>query len=253
MFKEAAILQKCFCDIPIHKLTEKLLITGVGEVYNSLSEDEKVEILNNITHPDFYGSFAIAFSKGWGEKKKLQPVHYLNEESRYTAEFSKLFNDILKSDEIIDEYSDDIINRLSFIKPIRGILNRKYDRNNIEKVDIEFLKNFHDEQEWRYVPSADVLKGKKMESVIANPNVLKFDISVINVNLMMEEYRSLWLEFNYDEIRYIIVPDSYSRTEIINTIMDIPSDKFENYDQELIQKYIMISKILVLDEIRKDW
>lgn len=36
-FNEAAILQKCFCDIPFHKLADSFAVNGVGDVYESLS------------------------------------------------------------------------------------------------------------------------------------------------------------------------------------------------------------------------
>ena len=32
-FNEAAILQKCFCDIPFHKLADTFSVNGVGEFY----------------------------------------------------------------------------------------------------------------------------------------------------------------------------------------------------------------------------
>lgn len=37
VFNEAAILQKCFCDIPFHKLADSFAVNGVGDVYESLS------------------------------------------------------------------------------------------------------------------------------------------------------------------------------------------------------------------------
>ena len=36
--------------------------------YQNLSEDEKTKVPSKYTHTDFYGEYAIAFSKGWGEK-----------------------------------------------------------------------------------------------------------------------------------------------------------------------------------------
>jgi hypothetical protein len=253
-FKEVAILQKCFCDIPFHKLTDNFELNGVGENYISLNDDEKLILKKNNTHPDYYGKFAIAFSKSWGENNNLQPVHYLNENSIYTAEFSKLFDSVLSVDSIPDEYVSDILNRLSFVKPIRGIMKRTISRNN-KNVSIEFYKNFHDEKEWRYVPNPAVLSVAKMERIIANPNILNLRDSIIDINnsLVTEKYRPLWLKYNYDDIRYIIVPDLHSRIETINTIMNIPDERFDNQSPVLMQKYILISKILVLEEIRKDW
>jgi hypothetical protein len=253
-FKEVAILQKCFCDIPFHKLTDNIELDGVGEDYKLLNDEEKLILKKNNTHPDFYGSFAIAFSKSWGENKNFQPVHYLNKNSIYTVEFTKLFDSVLNAESIPDEYVNDILNRLSFVKPLRGTMKRTISLNN-KNVSIEFYKNFHDEKEWRYVPNSTVLSVAKLERIIANPNILNLRTGIedINNSLSSEKFKPLWIEYNYDDIRYIIVPDLYSRIDIINTIMDIPNEQFDNQSQILIQKYILISKILVLEEIRKDW
>jgi len=254
-FKEIAILQKCFCDIPFHKLTDNFELNGTGDVYDSLNDDEKLFLMKNNTHPDYYGTFAIAFSKNWGEKKNLQPVHYLNKISTYTTEFTKLFENVLQADNIPDEYSNDILNRLSFFKPLRGIMKRNIKRNTSENVSVEFYKNFYDEQEWRYVPNATILAEVKMERIIANPNILSLQAGIIDINssLATEKYKQLWLKYNYDDIRYIIVPDLHSRIDAINTIIAIPDEQFDDQSQVLMQKYILISKILVLEEIRKDW
>lgn len=253
-FKEVAILQKCFCDIPFHKLTDNFELNGVGELYKSLNDEERLILSNNNTHPNYYGKFAIAFSKSWGENNKLQPIHYLNGNSMYTAEFTKLFDIILNADNVPEEYVSDILNRLAFIKPLRGIMKRTFIHNNCENV-IEFYKNFHDEQEWRYVPSSAALSATKLERIIANPNILNLRTGIMDINnsLSTEKYRPLWINYNYDDIRYIIVPDLHSRIDIINTIMSISDEKFYNQSQILMQKYILISKILVLEEIRKDW
>lgn len=40
-YKEVAVLQKCFCDIPFHKLTETFSLQGVGAAYDKLSEEER--------------------------------------------------------------------------------------------------------------------------------------------------------------------------------------------------------------------
>ena len=92
LFNEVAILQKCFCDIPFHKLADSFAVNGVGDVYESLSKDERADLEKNNTHFAYYGEYAVAFSKSWGEKKHLQPVHYLNKDSQYAKDFSALFS-----------------------------------------------------------------------------------------------------------------------------------------------------------------
>ena len=104
VFNEAAILQKCFCDIPFHKLADSFAVNGVGDVYESLSKDERADLEKNNTHFAYYGEYAVAFSKSWGERKHLQPVHYLNKDSQYAKDFSSLFERIFQDDDIPEEY-----------------------------------------------------------------------------------------------------------------------------------------------------
>jgi len=252
VFNEVAILQKCFCDIPFHKLADSFALSGVGEVYESLSKDERTELEKNNNHFAYYGKYAVAFSKSWGESKHLQPVHYLNKDSQYAKDFCALFECIFETDDIPEEYSQDVINRLAYIKPLRGIMKRRITRGDSSSATVEIYKNFHDEREWRYVPASDVLFSLNTDSIIANPHMLAF-ANEISKGLEHEKYRKLWLDFSYDDIRYIIVPDTHARIEIIKTITELPDRCFDNQDDTFLQKNILISKILVLEEIRKDW
>lgn len=252
LFKEIAVLQKCFCDIPFHKLADKFSVNGTGENFKLLSEEERMEIEQNNTHCSFYGEYAIAFSKSWGEKRNLQPVHYLNRDSQYAKEFTALFELLLTDEELPDAYSQDVINRLAYIKPLRGIMQRNFNRNGSSSIFVEIYKNFHDEREWRYVPNAEVLSSLATESIIANPGIIRLS-NEFSKGFENERYKSLWLKFSYDDIRYIIVPDLYARIDTIKTIMELSDSHFENQDNIPMQKSILISKILVLSEIRRDW
>ncbi len=255
MFKEIAILQKCFCDIPFHKLADTFEVQGVGEAFNALSETEKMKLTTQKSHPDFYGQYAIAFSKRWGEIHHLQPVQYVNKESTYAVEFSKMLSSVISAENLLDIYANDILRRISYIKPLRGTISRTIKRENANPLKVELIKNFHDEREWRYVPGVDDLLEAKIEGIIANPNILMVadDLLEINRSIASEHYRKLWLEFCYDDVRYIIVPDIQARINIIETIMSIPDSQFHVPEQARRERHILISKILVLDEIRKDW
>lgn len=251
-FTEIAVLQKCFCDIPFHKLAENIPLNGVGEAYESLTEAERIKVEKNNTHFDFYGKYAIAFSKSWGERNHLQPIHYVNKDAQYATNFSKLFEKVLGDDDIPDEYVDDVTNRLAYIKPLRGIMQRNITRTDGSKIDIDIYKNFHDEREWRYVPDTVSLAACDIKSLIANPKKLVLR-NQISDQIEDDRYRSIWLSFKYDEIRYLIVPDISSRIELIETILSLENECFEERETIELQKHILISKIIVLDEIRKDW
>ena len=131
-------------------------------------------------------------------------------------------------------------------------MQRTYTRKDSSTITINVKKNFHDECEWRYVPNANVLHSLETESVIANQELLKYTNEFSN-SLQNERFKDLWLDFSYDDIRYIVVPSLHDRIEIINTIIDLDNTLFKNQENILMQKYILISKILVLSEIRKDW
>lgn len=251
-FQEVAILEKCFCDIPFHKLAATFPVNGTGDAFDSLSADEKNKLERSNTHFAYYGEYAIAFSKHWGEHKKLQPVHYLNEESQYTQDFTSLFETIFKEENISDLYSQDVLNRLAFIKPLRGIMKRNITRADSSNISVLINKNFHDECEWRYVPDSNTLSQFKTQSIIANPYMIHV-CKKINDELENEKFKDVWLQFAYDDIRYIIVPNNTARVDIINTINSLSSSCFTEATDISMQKSIMISKILVLSEIRKDW
>ena len=250
-FKEVAILQKCFCDIPFHKLGEVFPLVGVGDEFDKLKQEDKAELQKHNTHFDYYGQYAISFSKAWGEQMNLQPVHYINRESDYAKDFSSVFRHIFEQDEVSAEYSQDVINRLTYLKPLRGIMRRKVP-NKESDIYVDIYKNFHDEREWRYIPNNTALAELNTEALIANPMILPL-VNTISNMLKDKKYTPLWLHFNYNDVRYIIVPDPQSRIEIIKTIMEIPVNNFDEGNDIELQRSILISKILVLSEIRKDW
>lgn len=254
-FSDVAVLQKCFCDIPLHKLADTFSVTGTGQTFEDLNEEEKFQVEHNSTHFDLYGGFAIGFSKDWSEHNRLQPIHYLNTQSCYSCHFQNLLTNALGEDDLPDLFAEDVLYRLAFIKPLRGIMQRRFERKNGKTEMVDIRKNFHDECEWRFVPDpADMPKGLP-GNVFADSKIIENATFMDFLNRSLEEDRnnSLWLHFSYDDIRYLIVPEASDRTELIDVILDIPDEMFITQDNIPRQKYVLISKILVLSEIRKDW
>lgn len=126
-------------------------------------------------------------------------------------------------------------------------MERITDSGKIVKV----IKNFHDEKEWRYVPRQEELIRNNLQNIIVSENVLK-KRSTINRELQNIEYQNIWLRFEYEDIKYIIVPNRTERIELIKFINLLPDNNFRDDDGE-IDKDILISRILVLEEIRGDW
>ena len=251
-YGKIAVLQKCFCDIPFHQLGEIFPLALVDENNSKLSKEDRASLRKNNTHFALYGEYGLAFSKTWGEHNHLQPVHYVNSDSSYTENFSKYFEHILSEKDLPDPVSQDVIERLSFVKPLRGIMERKLIRNDRSDISIQLRKNFHDEHEWRYVPAPETLASLNMECIIANPQVIALS-NGISDEIENEKYKSLWLNFSYNDIRYIIVPDNEARIDVISAIMDLPRTNFQEDKSVELSKQLLVSKLVVLSEIRKDW
>ena len=80
----------CFCDINMHLLA---------------------------THVDFYGKYGLVFSKEWGRKNKIQPIHYINPDSPLCDDFSTAFCKAVeqKEDSAISDY---LLSHMVYMKPV---------------------------------------------------------------------------------------------------------------------------------------
>ena len=244
-----AVLQKCFCDIQLSKLFADLYVNCNGKDYESLSDKDKQKALSKNTHPDFYGKYAIAFSKEWGIEHKLQPINYLNKNGQAARSLSKVFTYLMRRKRLPSNLMEDLLSRFAYTKPVQGTMEKVFFDENNKKKTLLYNKVFHDEKEWRYVPDVRLMNKHRLEIVLANPQAID-ERDSWNKNLQDEKYKDLWLDFNYEDIKYLLVPDNDSRDRLIKYIVSLPSDKFDL--EEGIKKQIIISKILVLDNIKED-
>ena len=107
----------CFCDINMHLLA---------------------------SHVDFYGKYGLVFSKEWGRRKGIQPIHYINPESPLCNDFSFAFKKAFEQEE--DSASSDyLLSHMVYMKPLSGKMHRG---------DSEVERVFTDEREWRYIPAS---------------------------------------------------------------------------------------------------
>ena len=196
----------CFCDISISKIRN---------------------------HCEDYGKYGIGMNKKWGINKNIQPIHYINENSELIKDFSYLFNK-LKEDENsdFDEYRNYLLSYLFFIKPLQGEMRKLGDYTK---------KNFHDENEWRYVPK---MKDTELPPALIQKSHLN-DKSYKSYSSGIKESNQLWLEFEYEDIKYIFGESEFDKQELMKFI-DI-SLGIEKYD-----KYNWVSKIEVINLMEED-
>lgn len=208
LFEKIAFPMSCFCDINLTKLN---------------------------LHSKTYGKFGIGIKKEWAYRNiDIEPIHYVNPYSNEIKDFRKAFLNALKN---TDENSKEISNYLStsllYMKPIFGLMENE-----------EGIKNycFHDEREWRYIPSikeeniTPILTGKMLTETYKNIS-----------NKAIKSNKKYWLKFSPEDINYLIVGNEEQGLELANYI-NILKDKYTES-----QRLSMISKILILDNLGKDW
>lgn len=83
----------CFCDIPLNQLED---------------------------HNKWYGNYAICMEKSWGFEKRLQPLHYVINNTDYVKSYNCIFNSIIKDYSTKNEIFEFIFGSLFFLKPFKG-------------------------------------------------------------------------------------------------------------------------------------
>lgn len=187
-------------------------------------------------HMNLYGKYGIALSKEWGLRNQIQPVQYINNSSFIIQDLYNHIQELHMEDDFISDKNKDIkyienilYDRLRFIKPIYGDMYRKG----------KLLKNlnFHDEHEWRYI--------LKVDDDNIYPYITEFN-NLLNLSDDLSKNPNYGLKIDSNDIKYIIVKSNTDRKNLIKFIM-----KKCSYDE--MEKYILISKIIVFNELEVDW
>lgn len=179
-------------------------------------------------HVDFYGGYCIAFSKEWGIKNGIQPIQYVNRESILCKDFSKAFKYAIASDKE-DDAQNYLLSQMLFLKPITGTMER-YGK--------EVPRVFTDECEWRYIPDVNKLDLPQA--------VTEQDICTLpTLNKTLENSSESWLNFCYDDIKYLIIQNNDEFAETCALITSLIKDEDE--------KNRLISKIIVWENSRRDF
>lgn len=201
----------CFCDINLQKL---------------------------IPHVEFYGYYGIGLDKKWGLNIGIQPIKYVNPNSHIVSDYAYIFSKSLKTisqyEDIVDEYNNYLLLDLLFMKPISGMMYRDNKYVN---------RNFHDEREWRYIPN--MRSQYELPLLIPQNRLNPKAYSLYSKGIAKIE--ELWLKFEYENIKYLIVKDDSDQKELIRFILKgIPEINSDD-------KALLISKIIVFEDIKEDW
>ena len=173
-------------------------------------------------------------------------IHYLNNKSIQVGELTTALNVLINKDSSTSEVNGILTNfifeYIRMIKPYVGKMKRRDKDNNI----IEITKNFQDEHEWRYIPQ---LNSKELPLMLVEEE----DIRAEEVNKIytdsIPQTRNGVLEFNVEDVRYIFVETVQYRERLIRFIRGKRKGKRLSSQE----KDVLISKIMVYDELKEDW
>ncbi|MBQ6430883.1 MAG: hypothetical protein IJJ99_03280 [Oscillospiraceae bacterium] len=201
-----SIPMTCFCDINMQKIA---------------------------AHTRVYGRYGIAFHKNWSIKHGIQPIHYINPDSLICKDFQVAFSEAerLAHDGADTPVSDYLFSHLAFMKPLY-----------LWNLEDGKVQNFHDEREWRYIPSFDPSETELPPFLLGSNNNQK---SRDSHNLGIAQLPSSWLNFEWSDIKYILVPVASAKSSIIAFIDSKASINHRD-------KLELISKIVRLDELLED-
>ncbi len=251
LYSEAAVLGICFCDIPLTRIAIEEKI----EILN----DKGVNVQERKSHSDLYGEYAIGFSKSWCEKQEVRPVHYYNPLADHKYYLSEAFEVLVKEEEVPDSFSKYILDDIGLGKPLRGVMERTEVLDGKEQKK-RMLKNFHDEQEWRFIPTQDMcdILTQKLKStirpIIANPSLLEIFnregnfFTDLSNRIANAKEKKTGLSFKRKEIKYLIVPDEAAKAELISYLNSL-------YEKRKVKAdlFHLISCIHVLSDVKRDY
>lgn len=193
-------------------------------------------------HMNQYGGdgFGIGLSKEWNEAKLLSQVIYM--QSAEKGMVSDTLQGLLMQ---ISQYQNDKILTNSFldlascVKPYKGYSwdNLKNEPSNKETI-------FYNEREWRFIPCIRTHKLNEKKKILCEniEPILTIESNWEAENLKLE--KSIYnIDFNANDVKYIIVPNNEYRDQLIKKIKAF---KIDTMDLE-------ISKIITKEQIEEDF
>lgn len=199
----------CFCDIPFSK---------VG---------------NHMTQ---YGRYGIALDKQKIiEKSKVQPILYVNPQSPLADDFRETFAKYYRREKRVNEEDRVLLNyilsTLLYMKPILGL----------EEIDGKVKPYiFQDECEWRYIPVKNFPQGLSL--LMKEDQITEKGRNAYSE--VLKNHPETWIKFEWEDVRYIIVPDEPALKRVIDVIKELPLGDSK--------KYLLISKIEISNRFSED-
>lgn len=194
-----------------------------------------------IEHSNKYGSYGIGLRKNWAEKNGLNPVLYIEKNSTLGMNFFDKLKEMNRGGVTkISELSEDqkhIFDIFRYLKNYQGDLQRN------GKKEIKDYR-FSDEREWRYTLPLE-------NEALMFGNVQKSKNNLTKIKEIKEDLNSkisnVRLEFEPEDISYIIIKKEEERDKIIRTLETVKG----KFPLEQVKR--LTSRIISTEQIATDF
>lgn len=182
-------------------------------------------------HISKYGNYGIGLTKEWGTRNGLNPVFYIEPSSMLARSYVEAFNTYVgnSNNNLFSNEQKSLIDVLRYIKNYEADLTRK--GTTIAKY------RFSDEREWRYVPHYT----ERCEMIMPEKAYLK------TKDATDEKLTELRLEFEPNDIKYIIINDDSEISEFVDHLRRAKGKKYTFHDIERLT-----TRILTSEQIKED-
>ena len=192
-----------------------------------------IPLSNSQQHFGTYGYYGIGLSKSWAIRNGINPVIYVDKNSRLARAISELLIDQRSKDlKFTKEQNKNIVAIKGFAKNYEGPLSRGTTHN--------LHYRFYDEREWRLVPTNEQIDGKSFAIGLKRYND--------NKDRYNDPLKSLRFTFDVADISYIIVKKTKDIPNIINYLRNLYRDRCNAEELD-----ILFSKVCSTEQIISDF
>lgn len=182
-------------------------------------------------HINKYGAYGIGLTKEWAERQRLNPVLYIENNSKLSESYHAVyFNYVVNSGKNLYELDN---NEKSIVDILRYIKNYQHDL--IRGGNVYKNYRFSDEREWRHV-----LDYKEHPQFI-------FADNDIDKSVAMESISSYRLEFEPNDIKYVIIQSENEISEFVNLFRSTKGKKYSYNDVERLMTRLVTTEQIVED------
>ena len=222
-------------NFKVFNCREDVSLTGVVATYHvpmvSFCDIPLSEIKEHISK---YGTYGLGMTKEWGMRNGLNPVLYIAPNSTLSESYRcALTHFYAKKDAKVDgqeEALKALLDIARYLKNYEGSLTRLS----------EVIPNyrFSDEREWRFVPPY----SEKCDMLLVDK-----EITPESKKISDEKLQNLRLNFEPNDIKYIIINDDSEIKEFIDLLRDVKGRQYSMHDIERLT-----TRILTTEQIKED-